>query len=408
MLVLVHAVMSGISDVAKFQSWQAVLRYGTLALEQDRATDFRRLIKLTVLLDLASAIVGIIVAVIAVPLLAPTLGWLPEWVPAIQVYAFSILFMVTATPTGLLRLFDRFDLLSVSKAMGSLLRLVGAVWIFVFGGNLETLLVIWFAGTATSGVWLIGHSLRALSTRGLLAGPRLGFRGLTSGHESIKSFLLTTQANTTLSAGTRHFATILVGLLVTPAAVGLYNIAGQVTTLLSRFAKLMKPAIYPEFARLSAQNDVLAIRQLILRSMALMVGAGAVLVIPLVVFGRSLLVFAFGPQVEAAYGLVVWLSLAAAVRMLAFPLEPALISSGQPGVALRVRVVAVSVFLATLITLLPRIGVEGGGIAGFVAALASFAGQGAAVLSWIRGGARVTPNAVDATDPEGRGPVQES
>jgi O-antigen/teichoic acid export membrane protein len=408
MLFLVHAVMSAISDVVKFQSWQAVLRYGSLALEQGRTMDFRRLVKLTVFLDLASALFGILVAVIAVPLVAPTLGWSPEWVPAIQLYAFSILFKVTATPTGLLRLFDRFDLLSVSKAIGSLLRVVGAVGIFFFGGDLETLLVIWFASTVASGLWLIGHSLRALSARGLLRGPRLGFRGLGSGHDGIRPFLLTTQANTTLSAGTRHFATIFVGLLLTPAAAGLYSIAGQVTTLLSRFARLMKPAIYPEFARLSAQNDVPAIRQLILRSMALMVGVGAVLVIPLVVFGRSLLGFAFGPEVEAAYGLVVWLSLAAAVRMLSFPLEPALISSGQAAVALRIRVVMVSVFLGTLFVLLPRVGLDGSGIAGLAAALVSFAGQGMAVFGWIRNrplDVEAMPTSTPQSGPKSSGPA---
>ena len=153
LLVLIHAFTSTISDLAKFQSWQAVLRYGTPALEQGRELDFRRLVKLTVLLDLGSTLLGVVVAILVVPLLAPRLGLSAEWIPAVQLYAISIFFMVTATPTGLLRLFDRFDLLSVSNAMGSVVRVVGALWIFARGGSLELLLVIWFASTMTSGLW---------------------------------------------------------------------------------------------------------------------------------------------------------------------------------------------------------------------------------------------------------------
>ena len=398
-LVLVHAVMSTISDVAKFQSWQAVLRYGTPAIEQSRTIDFRRLIKLTALLDFSAAMLGILVAVVITPFLAPRFDWPPEWIPVIQFYALSILFMVTATPSGLLRLFNRFDLLSVSNAVGSFVRLLGGLWVFAYGGSLEFLLLVWFVSTAVGGLWLMGHAYRAMSAQGMLSGPRLGLRDLTVGHEGIARFILTTQANTTLSAGTRRFPAVVVGLLLSPAAAGLYDIARQVTTLLTHFAKVMKPAIYPEFARLDVCNDIQGIRQLMLRSMALMAVAGTLLVTPLILFGRSLLGFAFGPEVVAAYGLVVVLALTAAVRLLAFPLEPALISMGRAGVALKVRFVTVSVFLICLFTLIPRIGLIGAGFAGLAAAAASMMGHSIALFSWFKSRSEASPQSIDASEP---------
>jgi len=403
LLVLVHAFTQTIGDVAKFQSWQAVLRYGTPTLEKGRVAEFRRLVKLTVLLDLGSALVGMAIAVAAAPLLAPRLGWSPELVPAVQLYSLSILFMVTATPTGLLRLFDRFDLLSVSHAMGSFVRVVGAVWVWVHGGDLELLLIIWFTSTMTSGLWLIGHALRALSARGLLRGPRLGYRGLASGHPSIASFVLTTHANTTLSTGMKHLATVVVGLLLNPAAAGLYDVSRQVTLLLARFARLMEPAIYPEFARLWVRNDLRSIRQLMLRSMTLMTGAGAVLVISLVLFGRPLLGFVFGHEVEAAYALMVLMALAAAIRLLSFPLEPALISTGRAGMALLVRALTVTAFLVALLTLIPSIGLIGAGVAGLVAALVAFAGQGLAVSAWFSSRMVAAVGSTAQGDPRGGG-----
>ena len=179
-------------------------------------------------------------------------------------------------------------------------------------------------------------------------------------------------------------ATVVVGFLLTPAAAGLYDVSRQLTTLLTRFAKLLKPAIYPEFARLSVRNDLTALKQLTLRSMALSAGAGALMVLPIVLFGRSILVFIFGPELEAAYGVTVLLALAAAVRLLAFPLEPALISTGRAGMALVVRAATVVVFLGALFALIPRIGLLGAGFAGIASALVSFGGQAFAVSVWFK------------------------
>ena len=69
---LLHAYARVISDGVKFQSWQAVLRYGAPALESGRETDFRRLLKLTVLLDLGTALRALDRA--AVPSPAPPQG----------------------------------------------------------------------------------------------------------------------------------------------------------------------------------------------------------------------------------------------------------------------------------------------------------------------------------------------
>ncbi len=383
-LALVHAFASAVGDVAKFQSWQAVLRYGTAALESDRILDFRRLIKLTVLLDLASSVVGIGVAVLVAPLLAARFDWAPDTQSAVQLYSVSILFMVTATPTGLLRLFDRFDLLSISNAIGSVVRVLGALWAFAFGADLAFLLGVWFCATVVDGVWVIGHSIHQLDTRGLLRGPRLGTRGLTSGHEGIASFVVTTQLNTTISAGMRRFSTVAVGLLVDTTAAGLFDLARQVTTLLTRLTQLMKPAIYPEFARLSTRADLAGIRRLMLRSMALMTGLGAAVVLPFVLFGRSLLGFFFGKEVEAAYGLTVLLASASAIRLLCFPLEPALISTGRAGTALVIRAASVFVFLGGLFVLIPRIGLIGAGLAMLAAAVVLVSGQSLAVIKWFR------------------------
>ena len=90
-------------------------------------------------------------------------------------YATSTFFMVTATPIGLLRLFDRFDLLARRDALGAAVRLAGAALAAAFGGGLPAFLGAWYAAVALGGLALIAGAWTELRRRGLL--KRAGERG---------------------------------------------------------------------------------------------------------------------------------------------------------------------------------------------------------------------------------------
>jgi O-antigen/teichoic acid export membrane protein len=67
-----------------------------------------------------------------------------------------------------------------------------------------------------------------------------------------------------------------------------------------------------------------------------------------------------------------WQVAAAAIGVLAMPLEPMLVSLGKAGLALRVRAVVCAVYLAALVPLIHAAGLNGAGAAlvGVAAALA--------------------------------------
>ena len=65
------------------------------------------------------------VGVIAAPLIGPYVGWDADVVTYAQIFSLQILVAVLATPIGILRLFDRFDLLAGQAVITPLLRLVG-------------------------------------------------------------------------------------------------------------------------------------------------------------------------------------------------------------------------------------------------------------------------------------------
>ncbi len=363
-LVLLHTFVHTIGELTKFQSWQAVLRYGALALAENRLADLQRLVKFTLLLDLVGVLAGVGITLLC---LSPALRLfnIPSEVePLATAYVASIVFMSPAMPNGFLRLFDRFDLIAVQSVISPAIRLLGAVAIWIAGAGLTAFVAVWFIATAASGIALMVLALRELHRQGVLRGMTASLRGLTASHERIWPFVWGTNLNTTLNLVSDKIGTLAVGWLLGPQAAGLFRIASHVADALGKPAsKLLTPAIYPELARLSAGGDAAATRDMVKRSALLAGGAVAGVFALLVVLGQPLLHYVFGAEFVAAYEVMLLLSLAGVIATVSFPLEPLLVSAGRMRAVLTARITATALYLFLLYLLLRQIGIAGAGIA---------------------------------------------
>lgn len=390
-LVLIHSFTQAVGEIAKFQSWQAVIRYGTPALQSGNRGDFQRLLRFTVMLDGISAVLGMVLSVVLAWALASYFGWPEAVVPAAMLYVTSVLFMVTATPTGVLRLVDRFDVLAGQSTIGAFIRMAGGALVWALGGGLEWFLVAWYAGTAVAGIYLIGAGWQELRRRGHLDGWAWRGGGLTAGFPGIWGFVWTTNLNTTLELAFTHMGTLAVGWILGPAEAALFRIARQFADAIAKPAKLLIPAIYPELARLAAGNEFGTMRNLIQRSALLAGGLGTAMLGLVWLLGEPLLRLTVGPEFTAAYPVMIWLVAGSVISIWAFPLEPLLISTGHAGTALKVRVWSTALYVPLLLWLLDRMGLLGAGIAALAASLFILLALLVPVVRWFR--VRLTPPA---------------
>ncbi|MEI9964891.1 MAG: lipopolysaccharide biosynthesis protein [Caulobacteraceae bacterium] len=207
LLVLIHAFAEAVGDVARFQSWQSVLHYGAKPLGEKRIFDFQRIVRFSAMLDVISSFVGVVIGVVGAAFIGPLLGWPDDAAPAAMIYSTSIVFMVTATPTGVLRLFNRFDLIAYQSTIASAVWLIGGALAFIFGLGLKTFLLVWWLGTFAAFVFLFIASWRELRRRGCLEGLTWRMGSLTHGFPGLWRFALTTNATATLELAFNHVST---------------------------------------------------------------------------------------------------------------------------------------------------------------------------------------------------------
>jgi len=370
-LVLIHTYVLVVAGVVKFRSWQAVIRYGAGCLAPERKGDFQKLLKFTTLLDFGSGIVGALVAFAFAPVAGKWMGWDADTTALATSYGWLILFMIEATPTGVLRLFDRFNLLAFQSIVTPFLRLVGVTAAYFAGAGLAEFVVVWFVSAAAGRLVLLVLGWAELVRQKMLAGIDFSVSGLSKPHKGLWRFVLFTNFNASVELIVGHATTLVVGGVLGTAEAGLFKIAQEFTKALAKPTQLLAQTVFPDIAKLWAEGKDRKVGKLVLRA-GLVAGCAATGIFAfLAAFGEQILELTVGPEYLAAFGVMVLLALSKALSVFGFPLTPALYAMGYAGQVLRIRIMIALVYIPILFILLNEMSVAGAGVARIAFTLAT-------------------------------------
>lgn len=379
-LVVLNGLLVSVSEIARFDSWQVVLHYGTKPLETGDRARLHQVLKFTLLLDIAGSVMGLAVVFLGLSAAFELFGLPREYEGAARIFSVGVVFLIsTGGASGVLRLLDRFDLISWQTTIAPIVRLIGTLVLFVVGGGLEIFLWLWLAGTVIARSALHYLAWRELYRCNLLAGFNTGSITPLAKDGGIWRFVLGTSANATLAVVDKHAGLLAVGWLLGPASAGFYRVALHLADLLIKPNRaFLAPAMYPELARHAARDTAAARAKMMWRSMLIVGGVSIGVFAALVIFGQHVVLIIFGPGFDAAYGVMIFLALAGVIANCMFPLEPLLVSTGRVRTTVLVRVISVAVYFVLLYLLLQSAGLIGGGIASCV-----YAGVRALLLGWL-------------------------
>ncbi|MEA3058013.1 MAG: hypothetical protein QOF34_828, partial [Sphingomonadales bacterium] len=122
-LVLITSYARAVSGLSKFQSWQLIVRYGARALH-GQSDDFKTSTGFAFALDALSGIGGMLIGVGLLPFIAKWVGIPPGLLWLAMLYCTLLPTMAAATPTGVLRALDRFDLISWQSTATPISRVI--------------------------------------------------------------------------------------------------------------------------------------------------------------------------------------------------------------------------------------------------------------------------------------------
>ena len=343
----------------RLEPWQCVIKFGAAALESGAEERFLRLLKFSVLADLAGGLLAGSAALAAAALVAPWLNLGPEGPQFLALLAAGLFINLHASALAVLRLLDRFDLLAKADVAVAAARLGLSAAAYAAGLGIWGFLLILLLESLANGLLAFVLALRLLRRRGfgrLRAVPLAGLRAENPG-----LLRLMWEANITviLRQTVQRLDVLLLSALGGAAAAGSFHLARQVAEAAVKFVRPLNQAVYPEFARIWAAGDRAGLRRLSYGACGVLAAAGLALVLALAPHMAVLLNLFFGAEFAAAAGLVT-LQMAAAVLLLAgLMLGNALLSMGEGRALVRISLLASVLFLAALILLVPGLAAMG-------------------------------------------------
>ena len=359
MLILITSYAKAISGIAKFQSWQVIVRYGGHGVAHGDPEHFKVATGFAFSLDLVSGIAGMIVAVALLPFVGEWAGITPQYLWLGMFYCTLLPTMGSATPSGVLRVLDRFDLLGWSDTLMPISRAILATAAYLAGGSLPVFVAIWYVSDLAGDLFTWFLAWRELKRTGHLEGIRPTLRPDVL--PGAWRFAIDVNLAASVQAIWGPTGRLVVGGLLGPAGAALFRVASTLADAAQKPADLLGRAFYPEIVRMDLTSKK---PWKLMRRIVVLASGTALLAIGLLLLGgKPLLSLLFGKAFLGAYAPLVLLMIIPFLGIFSFPLTPMLYALGRSDAPLKAKVIASIVFFGSIAPLCWSFGVMGAAIA---------------------------------------------
>lgn len=373
-LAMVEAYGRFVDQVIRLETWQTVIRYGAVALEAGDEARFVELVGFGIALDIIGAVAAGTVALLAIPLVGDWIGWGEDPRAMAGFYAIAVVFGISSTPIGVLRLFERFALIAWVDPALAVLRLIAVILVWIFGGSIWELLMVAIAIPCLQRVTLAALAWRELRRRGYRVRPRFGALFRASRFAGIWAFVLSANGTVLVRKSTQELDILAVGAVAGPIGAGIYQLVRKLTLTAMKAGAMLQQVVFPDLARLWARRDLHGFTAAIRQVELLTLGIGVTFVLGVIFAGDIAIRLIAGPEFEDAGVPLIVQSVAAFLFLAGSALRPALMTMGLQPKVLGVVLVAGVTFFVTLYVATPALGVSGAGAAHIVFNLIWLAG----------------------------------
>ncbi len=358
-LILITSYVKAVNGIAKFQSWQLIVRYGGHGVAHGDPEHFKVATGFAFALDMLSGIGGLLAGAALLPLIGAWVGIRPDFLWLAMLYCTVLPIMNSATPDGVLRVLDRFDLISWSDTVMPISRagLAGAA--FITGASFPVYVAIWYVTDLGGSLFTWFFGWRELKRHGLLEGIRPTLKPTVLA--GAWRFAIEVNLATSVQAVWGPIGRLVVGGLLGPAGAALFRIASMLAESAQKPADLLGKAFYPEVMRMDFGSR--KPWKLMVRGSALISVVAVLAIVVLLIGGKSLLNLIFGKAFLGAYQPLIILMALPFISIFSFPLSPMLYALGRSDGPLKAKLLGSAVFFITIAPLSWRWNVVGAAIA---------------------------------------------
>ena len=235
LVILVHTYILVVRGALNFRTFEAVVRYGIPYLENGEDSRLRSLLRSTLFIDIAAALLASLIGMVAAPIASHYLHWESGMAGWAVIYSLVLLTTANGTSSGILRIYDRFDALGVQFTVAPALRFFSVLAAWALDAPMIVFLIAWGSAFAIGNAYLFIRGLIELRTQ-MDSSLHSGFRWneLRDPGDGFWRFIFVVYWQTNIDLLPKHVSTLLAGALLGPAAAGLFRLSREFSTILTQ------------------------------------------------------------------------------------------------------------------------------------------------------------------------------
>ena len=362
---LIIAFPETVLAVLTFRTRDAVTKYVGEFVAGNDSKAACATVRLIWVVDTCVGALAFLIIVLASTLATEVVIQDPQYAWLVSLYGFGLFVgMATASGGSLLRVFGRFRLSALLGTSAGVLRFAGVFAALVAGTGLNGAVVARVAADAFSALLLAVFSWGVLRHE-LGFTVRGGVAAVRSRTRDIARFLFHTNIASTFRLASDKIVILLLGVVVGPAATGLYKVALQLGTAVLLLADPLYVVAYPEIAQSIGSDRYGGIHRTLVRLSKWLVALAVALALLSLLLMRPAVVLVFGAEFADAAPMAVVILIGTLPAMVLFWIRAVLLSQARTGelMAISAGTSLVSVvgvpLLASTVGLLSAAGVAG-------------------------------------------------
>ena len=252
-LVLGQSYMLIIDVIINVQSWKSIIQYGQRALVEKNYDLFNSYVKLGTILDLATALLCFIVAILVAPLIGKIFNWSPQLILCAQIFSITIISHFSGTPTAILRLLNKFNLVALQKFISAFTKILSLLIIYLYFGSLDLIsaVVIYMITDFIGNILLIIFAFyqydKNFGLKNMLKSK------LPQNSKEFISFTLWGTLAEIVDIPVNYIDVFIVSLLGN-GMVSVFKVFKQIVGIMQKVTSPIQQSILPQFSELAAKN----------------------------------------------------------------------------------------------------------------------------------------------------------
>jgi len=248
--VLMQTYVLLVRGLLNVKQFQGIIRYGVPAYDAGDIHTLRRLIGICRRMDRYTSIAATLVALLMAPLIGPAMGVDQDQVILLTAYSLVLLTSGNVTDTGILRLFDQFNILARTETISPAIRLFGVVIAWWLESPLPVFIAILALSYAAGNLYLSWCGRREYRQR---IGPVPEGENIADARvaefSGLRHFLWITYWQSNLDLIPKRVSIMLAGYLLGVSEAGLLRLARQFSSLLAKPAVLIRQVVFLDLTR---------------------------------------------------------------------------------------------------------------------------------------------------------------